>query len=288
MSATLLSGKVDPRQILKAVIYVLLLVNFAQYVIDDLTIASFQRRNGGTFLQWTSSFATTIDLCAWFVLLLLFELETYVLSDAVQQKPSVWRTMHGIRLLCYVFLAHSVYAYASACLDLSRVIAETGVTQLCQLLAPDVSFTRNLEYVDLTASNCGDLSTGSSFYFVEPGLVVTDSAGFKLEKNLALVDLLEAIVWLGILFTIEVMVWLQDRFVTRGTVVTLIKCGKLLLYGLLWCAAVYWASLGHWYFAWDEALWIIGFFAIEMNVDEWKKEIEGAADSSPSANITIR
>ena len=77
-----------------------------------------------------------------------------------------------------------------------------------------------------------------------------------------------------ILFTIEAMVWLQDRSITRGSLVTAIKISKYVLYSSLWALAAYWLYLGHWYFAWDEALWIIGFFAIEMNVAEWKKDIE--------------
>ena len=52
------------------------------------------------------------------------------------------------------------------------------------------------------------------------------------------------------------------------------KVTKWMLYGSLWIMAAWWARLGHYYFAWDEALWIIGFIAIEMNMDDWKKEIE--------------
>ena len=36
-------------------------------------------------------------------------------------------------------------------------------------------------------------------------------------------------------------------------------------------------------FAWDEALWIIGFCAIEMNIDDWKKEIEEAETAAVRA-----
>jgi hypothetical protein len=30
-------------------------------------------------------------------------------------------------------------------------------------------------------------------------------------------------------------------------------------------------------FAWDESMWIAGFFAIEMNLSEWRKEIRSEA-----------
>jgi hypothetical protein len=29
-------------------------------------------------------------------------------------------------------------------------------------------------------------------------------------------------------------------------------------------------------YAWDEALWILGFFAIEMNISDWKADIRSA------------
>ncbi len=266
--------RLDLRQAIKLAVYTLLLVNFAFYIGDDLEAASFEMRNGGSFLDWTGAFATTIDESAWFILLFLFELETYLLSDEVQGRPGMMRLFHSIRLLCYVFLAHSIYAFGVIYYDLVQVTAIGGVTDLCQLLFPDISFIRNLEYTELTTANCSTLSTAGQFFFTEPGLVVTDAEGLVLEKRLALVDLLEVVIWLLILLTIEVMVRLQDRSITRGTLVSAIKSTKIVLYGSLWAMAVYWVTLGHYYFAWDEALWIVGFFAIEMNMDDWKKEIE--------------
>ena len=275
--------KFDLRQSIKLVVYTLLLVNFALYIADDLRVASYTMRNGGAFLDWTGSFATTIDEAAWFTLLFLFELETYLLSDEVQSRPLVRWLVHGVRLVCYISLIHSVYAFGAIYHDVSQVTAIPGATDLCEFADRDISLVRNLAYTDVTALNCDSLSTSSTFYFTEPGLVVTDSSGLALEKRLALVDVLEVVVWMLILFTIEAMVWLQDRAVTRGALVSAIRASKFLLYGLLWSAAAYWLSLGHVYFAWDEALWIVGFFAIEMNIDDWKKEIEEAETATVQA-----
>jgi hypothetical protein len=36
---------------------------------------------------------------------------------------------------------------------------------------------------------------------------------------------------------------------------------------------VYWASLSHWLYLWDELVWIGGFAAIEMNINEWRDEL---------------
>ena len=67
---TFLSGhfKLDLRQAIKLVVYTLLLVNYVLYIADDLRVATYTMRNGGTFLHWTASFATSIDETAWFAL----------------------------------------------------------------------------------------------------------------------------------------------------------------------------------------------------------------------------
>ena len=65
-----------------------------------------------TLLDWTSEFANSIDLLAWFTLLILLELETYVLEDA---DWSGWTKtlVHGTRLVCIVMIGHTIFAYGS-------------------------------------------------------------------------------------------------------------------------------------------------------------------------------
>ena len=70
------------------------------------------------------------------------------------------------------------------------------------------------------------------------------------------------------------MVRLQDRGVTRGRLMRSIRVGKAIFYGALWLIAGYWVMLGHYVFAWDEALWILGFMIIGMNLSAWRDEIE--------------
>ena len=269
-----MTTRLEFRQVLKIAIYSLLLVNFILYIIDDVRIASYTMRNGGSLLEWTRAFATTIDVSAWLILLFLFELETYLLSDQTLSRPMFIRLMYAVRIFCYVFLVHSVYAFSVIYIDLLQVNLIPDISNLCELVPMDFSFVRNLAYTEIDLENCLTLSSGEIFYFTEPALVVSDISGLRLEKNLALVDILEVLVWLLILMTIEIMVWLQDQSITRGSLVSFIKGAKYILYGSLWSMAAYWAYLGHYYFAWDEALWIIGFISIEMNVSDWKREIE--------------
>ena len=278
-------SNIKSRQTLKLVIYILLLINFVLYIIDDIRIASYTLQEDASFLDWTQSFATTIDESAWLILLFLFELETYMLSDEAWSKSLFTRFMYFIRACCYIFLMHSVYAFSVIYYDLMNVQQLQNITNLCELVPLDMTFVRNLSYTTIDSLNCHELSNQSVFYFTEPNLVVSDMSGLQLERNLALVDLLEILVWLLILFTIEAMVWLQDRAITQGKLISLIKVSKYFLYGMLWSMAAYWTYLGHYYFAWDEAVWIVGFISIEMNVSQWKDEIEREKEPKISSNL---
>ena len=269
----------DPRQLIKVVVYGLLLVNFGLYLVEDIAISAHTLRNGGTWLDYTAAFAVSLDVLAWLTLLALFELETYLLSDDAF-TPRRIKAMHGIRIVCYLFLAHTLLAYANAGKDLIGLTPIQETDSLCQLVERDISFGFNLEYTELNLENCIELSRATEFYLIENDSVVTDAQGLQIERELVWLDLVEAVTWLVILLCMEVIVRLQDRGTTRGVLIRSASGIKLFLYLLLWGAAAYWIYRGHYMYAWDEALWILGFFAIEMNISDWKKEIR-SADAAP-------
>ena len=80
-------------------------------------------------------------------------------------------------------------------------------------------------------------------------------------------------IWLIILGSIEIVVRSQEKGVTDSTLISVANKSKLFLYLSLIGIGVYWASLGHWLYLWDELVWILGFVAIEMNVSEWRDEL---------------
>jgi hypothetical protein len=49
------------RQVVKWIVYAILIVNFFFYVQNDIEVAVHGLRGGGSFLRWTTTFATTID-----------------------------------------------------------------------------------------------------------------------------------------------------------------------------------------------------------------------------------
>jgi hypothetical protein len=180
-----------------------------------------------------------------------------------------------MRLICYLFLVHTVYARISAVNHTLAVTVEPAVTELCQVADQDLSFGANYRYEIVTPENCGAISDDSVFFMLEPS-VITDRPGLALEKKHVWVDLSDAIMWLLVIWAIELAVWLQNRNITGGPLMLTSHAAKL-CYAVLFTHAAFWAWTGHWVWAWDQFLWIAGFWAIEMNLSDWREEIREEA-----------
>lgn len=263
--------------------YTLLLLNGGFYFVEEIQMASHTLRHGPTLFELTEAFATTIDNLAWYGLLLMFELETYVLEDDAFERRWVPWVLHGARILCYAMLLHTVVARFAAWSDAINAEPRPEVTQLCQAVGEDLSWGYNYDYESLTADNCATLTQDDRFYMLEP-LVITDSAGWALEKWHTLVDVSDVLVWLFVIWAIELAVWLQNRDITDGRLMLASHAARF-LYGILFLHAAWWVYTGHFVYAWDQTLWILGFWAIERNLSEWREDIEeerGRRDASPT------
>lgn len=272
--------RAEPRQWIKWTVYALLLLNWGYYAWDEWHMAQHTLRDGGTWLQWSAAFATTLDEGAWFGLLFLWELETWWLPWD-WHRPGLQRLILGIRLVCYVFITHTVIARAVDYRDVLDIQPLAGIGSLCDLSGTGRSFTHNLDYTLIDERNCGRLSSADRFYAIE-ATAVTDAPGLGHERVRRLVDLSDALTWLLVMFTIELAIWLQERKVTGGPLMLVSFAGKA-FYALLFLHAGYWAWNGHWMYAWDQALWIGGFFAIELNVRAWRDELERSRQDTQRA-----
>jgi len=263
------------RQAIKWTVYTLLIINWIYYIFEDANRAAHVLHSGSTFLDWTSEFATSIDESAWFILLFMFELETYIVDDE-HWKGWNAHVVRGVRLFCFALIAHTIFAFAVVVVDLKPTIAvENDVSSLCDMLNDEVSFVYNLEYTEVNEQTCDSLSSASQFYWLADDPIVSDMAGLELERDLAWADLAEAIIWLLILLAIETTVRLQGRGVTGGPLLSVSNAASKIMYLSLIAIGIYWASLSHWLYLWDEIVWIMGFAAIEMNISQWHDELVG-------------
>ena len=264
------------KQSFKWVVYSLLLVNFALYLNWDWHGATHALGPAEPLLKWLQAYATSIDYAAWLALIILLELETYVLSDEVF-TPLVRRFVHGIRLLCYLFILHTVYAYSVNTYEVYFKVEEAaGVSDLCQVADGHISFVSNQQYTYLDAGNCGPMGTGEDYYLLDKGRVITDSANLARERWLAWLDVIEAVIWLLIVALIEITIRLQERGVSSGRTIATLNYLKIGCYGALMAMAIHWGLTGLFLNFWDETLWIGGFAVIEMNMSDWRGEMEEA------------
>jgi hypothetical protein len=267
------------QQIVKWVVYALLIVNWGFYIAEDWDRAVHTQDQSSTLFEWVREFATSIDESAWFILLFMLELETYVLEDDTLDSW-VGKAIHGIRLVCFLMILHTVYAFAVAVVEIEPTVPLENATSLCDLVDEDFSYVYNLDYTEITEESCGGLSDADQFYRVGNDPVAATLDGLQLERRLAWSDLVEVIMWLVVIAAIELVVRLQERNITEGTAITIANRTKLGAYLVLFALAAWWGSLTHWLYTWDTFVWIAGFAAIEMNISEWRDEIEEELESA--------
>ena len=259
-------------QLFKYSVYALLTVNIYLFWREEALAARLQFPDGVGAAQLIASYASAIDTAAWVVLLLMFELETYVLEDE-QYTPAITRSLQGIRVLCYGFIVYAFYGYVGKLAFIYQASELPGISELCSLVADGWSYAVDLDqYTALTAANCRSFSSATAFLRFDAMPAVVDAAGLRDIRYLAWVDVVNAAVWLLVVVVLELDVRLQERQRFEGFALRASRAAKWVLYPVLLAAAVYWGFKGDFVDFWDAFLWIVAFVFIERNVFEWREE----------------
>lgn len=265
--------------IFKYTVYALLTLNVYLFFGEEWAAASTRFADGVQTGDIIEGFAASIDTAAWVILLLMFELETFVLTDAARTKR-ITIAMHALRALCYVVIIYAFYGYLSKLLFLFGAAPLPDVAGLCGLAGDGWAYAVDLdEYELVTMANCATLSAADSFMQLKGLAAVVDPAGLTDITRLAWVDVINSGVWLLVVFLLEVDVRLQEHQRYYGMAVRISNLSKYLLYSILLAAAVYWGVKGDFVDFWDAFLWLVAFVFIELNVFEWRQETEG--ENSP-------
>ena len=245
------------------------------FFIEEFAAAKIQFSAGIELGQVIQAYAATIDTAAWVVLLLMFELETYVLDERHFTRPVTW-SLQGVRVICYSIITYAFYGYIAKVIFLGNVTALANINDLCAL-ADQWSYAIDFdEYAAITKANCGTFSAATSF-FQFPGVsAVVDGSGLADIRALAWVDVINAGVWLVVVIVLEIDVYLQENNRFEGTALHVSNGMKVILYSTLFLAAVYWGFEGDFVDFWDAFLWLVAFFFIELNVVEWRQESQTA------------
>ncbi len=272
-------------QLFKYTVYALLTFNIYVFFAEEWAASAFRFADGVALRDIIEGFAASIDTAAWVILLLMFELETYVLEDKRITRGISW-ALHGLRAICYGFIVYAFFGYVAKLIFLLGTSALPGSNSLCDLAQAGWAYAVDLdEYVALTAQNCTALSSSPDLMAFTGMNAVVDQAGFTEIIRLAWVDVINAAVWLLVVITLEIDVQLQQRQVTSGLIPQISKASKFLLYSTLLCAAIYWGVKGDFIDFWDAFLWLVAFVFIELNIFEWRQETISTGQKRDQATI---
>ena len=272
----------QPHLIFKAfkyTVYALLSVNIALFFQEEMLATEQTFSQGINLVDIIQGFAATIDTAAWVLLLLLFELETSVLSDDTLRKTKVKVAFIGLRVFSYGFIGYAFYGYFSKML-LTYNISPFTVDDLCALVGQGYASIVILdEYPLLDAQSCAVLADQALFQ-LNGQQVLGSASDWVSIQWLAWVDVINSATWVAVVVILEVDVWLQLRGRLQGSIVSASKIIKLFLYSILFAAAAYWGLLGDFLDFWDAFMWLVAFVFIEMNLFQWQAETDEAAENS--------
>lgn len=263
----------------KYLTYALLSLNIWLFLAEEIDSARFAIATGEEVTMGIQLFSATLDTLAWVILLLLFELETAVIPDERLRGPLRYG-IHGVRMLCMLAIVMAFLGYFGEWRTL--LPSELLMEDACARVSEGWSYMVKLDdFVPLTAENCSQFGADTRLV---SGLdsVIASPAGLLEGQRLALADVINSAAWILVVILLEIEVRLLTRLGGGSRpMASVANSLKIILYGTLVVAAVYWGFKGDFLDFWDAALWLFAFVFIELNVFEWQQEIRDQA-SGPS------
>lgn len=256
-------------QFFKYAVYLALMLNVILFLKREVVASETRFADGFTWDKFIDAYTSTMDTGAWFLLLILFELVTYIIDDDKLKGFTIW-SIRALRGLAYLVILYSFTGYLSSYLWING-FEMTETFELCDLKGQ--KWMKEVdEFVVIKADNCETLMNGKQLYKYPQKAIFVDEVGRRAAYKLALMDLINSISWILVVILLEIDVWLQWRGRFKGWALRASKIAKNILYAVLIFAAVYWGIFGQFLDFWDAFLWIVAFFFIEMNLFEWQKE----------------
>jgi hypothetical protein len=266
------------RQRLKWGVYAILFADFLLYLHQDVTYAQYTLDAGSNLREILAAYVTSIDLVAWFALILLFEIETGVRAGREWTGAARW-VVRALRLACYVAILHTSFSNDIALREFHHPERLPPARDVCAYTG-DWTFLRNRDYIEIDAGNCTTIGRGPEFFALSDDRVLTDRAGLVEARILAWTDLAESLAWLLVVFAIEAIVRLKQTAYGNGMLVACIERLEVALYVLIFAIAVYLGSKGQFLYFWDELVWLLGFNMIDWNIRDWRRRARALFSAS--------
>jgi len=259
-------------QIFKYLVYGLLALDVYFFFVEEFSATSFRFAKGLSLNEIIVAYSGTIDTAAWVILLIVFELETYVIDDEKLKGGLKW-LLNVISFLSYVVIVYSFTAYIRKFLWTFDFQQVSEAADVCNYIGQ--SWLMELDnFIEITTGNCSSLTTSTELWAIPDQNIVADINTLTFTRRLALIDVLNSTAWLLVVIVLEIDVWLQLKHKLKGGFYLVNKIVKFFAYFLLIVAAVYWGATGQILDFWDALLWIVSFLFIEMNMFKWHEETE--------------
>jgi hypothetical protein len=257
-------------QIFKYTIYCLLAMNIYHFFMEDYAASTQTFTKGISPSQIIEAFTATIDTTAWLTLLLIFELETYVLDDDKIKGQLKWN-INAVKILCYTFIIYSFYGFVSK-YNLLHTTAPFIIDDVCTLVGSGYTYIKQFdEYLPLTNEIC-QVFANTPLIQISGTQIITDHAMILETQRLSTVEVSNSATWLMVVFVLELEVFLKLRDKLTPNLVKISKWVKAVLYSILFAASAYWGIKGGFLDFWDSFLWLVAFWFIEMNIFKWNSE----------------
>lgn len=259
--------------VVKYLVYSVLVYNGYMFYVDESQAQATTFANGLSLARINEVYSATIDTTFWILLVVLLELETYIIDDDILRKPGIKWTMIGARSVCYAMIVYALYGYIVKTLfqaDIEPFVVE----HVCALAGQGYSIMLEFEtYVPLTAETCRPLA-GQNLGQLNEHKIIAPMSDLIYARNVAAIDVFNASAWLGIVAVLEIDVWYQLKGAYTGLLYRASVISKVILYSILFGCAFAWAYTGVWLDIVDAVLWLFAFFFIEMNLFQWHNESE--------------
>ena len=260
----------------KYLVYGLLAWNGYMFYLDESLASNITFSGGLSLTEIIEVHSGSIDTTFWILLVILLELETYVIDDEILKRTAVKWTMIGLRTICYIMIVYALYGYITKTAFQSDMVP-FAVANVCDAVKQNFSILLAVEdYIPLTAENCQTLA-GEDLYRLNGYSIIAPLDDLIYARNVARIDIVNASVWLGVVAILEIDVWYQLKGGLKGTLLLVSNILKGIFYTILFGCAVAWGYTGVLLDFGDAFVWLFAFFFIEINLFQWQKETEKAA-----------
>lgn len=260
----------------KYLVYGLLAWNGYMFYLDESLASDVTFSGGMSLSEIIEVHSGSIDTTFWIFLVILLELETYVIDDHILKRPAVKWSMISLRSICYLMIVYALYGYITKT-GFQADMVPFVIASACDVVNQNFSILIAVEdYIPLTAENCQTLA-GEDLYRLNGYNIIAPLSDLVSARNVASIDIINASTWLGIVAILEIDVWYQLKGGLMGTLLRVSNILKVIFYTILFGCAVAWGYTGVLLDFGDAAVWLFAFFFIEMNLFQWQQETEKKA-----------